>query len=449
MPERSQSPLVGAGMLALVALVTAVAILVARPSTRSESSTPEADASAVCDLAGREPTESLTFGPGVVGLVLRCDRPVEPSNISMALDGADLEVATYPGDDGRLWTIVGDTLLTTRGEHVARVEVEAGGHSLAEEWPFTWAPVPNPSPGLDSPPAIAVIERHDGTIDTYAFAHTPDTCGESLTTFFCAPHREIPFTPIQYEEMDFFAGIIPTDATIRPRDTSCFTALAASPSGPDAPREVRLKPMPAPGGTGTVLEWDDVADDESCYVIERALWGQYPAQIQVIATLPAGATSYVDERPYGAPGGVAYRVYAATPDARSAPSEVVAYAFDEPATAASPVCYTGSAVGGAEAPAAPSALEAELLPPVSRGGWGVDLTWEDHADGEFCYVVEAERADGTVETRMLIANTTEEQFSYDFTRTPFEVTYRLYAATETARSEAIEVTVEVPGIPAE
>lgn len=453
MADRSESPLAAVLMLGLVVLVAVGATLLgqSRHAAREDALL---GGEVQCELRGREPTESVTVGPGVVGLMLQCDRPVEIADVAMTLDGEPVDVTTYPGEGERYWSIVADTLLTTQADHTARVEVEAGGRSLVEEWSFTFTPSILVPPGPDSPPAIAVMVRADGSIETYTFDHVPDTCGEVLSTFFCAEHREIPFTPIRYEELDLFVPAIPADATIRPRDPSCFTALRPTPAAPEAPRGLELEPMPVEGGTGVTLQWEDLADDEDCYVLERATWGQYPEQIQVLATLPAGSTSFVDPRPYGAPGGVAYRVYAATEDARSAYSETVAYAFDEPASAPSPVCYARGVPGGEGAPAPPSGLEAKLVPPVSRSGWGVDLAWEDNADGEACYVLETEikgpveaTIDTTVEPRTFPANTTEGGVSYSLTRTSFEVTYRVYAATENARSEAVEITVEIPGMP--
>ena len=339
------------------------------------------------------------------------------------------------------------------GAHVARVEVTADGREVSVEWPFVYTPLPRTLPGPDSPPALAVIEREDGEVDVFAFGHTPTTCGEVLTSFFCASHREFPFTPFRMEEGDFFAGIFPADETIRPTDDQCFTALAATDPGPEAPTDVTLEPLPVTGGTGATIRWQDESDEETCYVVERATWGQYPPQIQVLATLPPDTTTYVDDRPYGAPGGVAYRVYAATTEARSEYSEAVAHTFTTPATAPSPVCFGGDP-GGEGAPALPTDLTAELEPPRSRAGWGVHLRWDDNADGEACYVVEVEdvevRAGYLSEPGALPANTTEVRgLSVPFSREVQTLTYRVYAATGDARSHSVEITVEVPGIPAE
>src|SRR5690606_13557540 len=201
------------------------------------------------------------------------------------------------------------------------------------------------------------------------------------------------------------------DETIRPRDESCFTALSPSPDGPEAPSALAIEPLDVPGGTGVTLAWEDMADDETCYVVERGFWGQYPQQTQVIATLPPDTTTYRDQRPYGEPGGVVYRVYAASANARSEYSAPVALAFTAPSTAPSPVCVGGES-GRPGAPAAPSDLTTELIDPVSRAGWGVDLAWTDNADGEFCYIVEIEVDGEVVDTRTLVANETETQYTH-------------------------------------
>src|SRR3546814_13254871 len=87
MTARPQSP------FALALVLLAPAVLVAFLWLGVQRS----DAPADCTFLGREPTESVTSGPGVLGVVLVCDEAAVLTDVSMALDGDAVEVDTYPG----------------------------------------------------------------------------------------------------------------------------------------------------------------------------------------------------------------------------------------------------------------------------------------------------------------------------------------------------------------
>jgi hypothetical protein len=414
---------------------------------------PVAAQSGPCTFAGQWPTTAVTSGPAVLGVVARCTQPIDRASIAMSIDGASVPVDVFPQGDE--WVIVSHEP-PPEGDHTARVDLVAGGQPASEAWDFGFSRPVVEQPGPDSPTSVGVVERADGSVDTYPFPHTMSTCGNGLTSYFCSEFRGAEFTLLHFEEGDYFVGVIPADFTTHQTDPTCATVLQPTPDGPAAPTNLEVTLTSVPGGTGADLTWQDHATDESCYVVERVTWGQYPQQIQVIATLPADSTSYHDPRPYGAPGlaaggvasgGIAYRVYAATSDARSEYSATVGRKLTQPATAHNAVCYEGDNTEGG--PGAPVPLPYVLFPPVSRAGWSAELHWQSRAGNETCFVVEESRNNAPFEVIALLpANSTAYHVpDFPISPQPQHVTYRVTTVTETARSNPALFEVDIPPFP--
>jgi hypothetical protein len=414
---------------------------------------PAAAQSGPCTFAGQWPTTSVTSGPAVLGVVARCTQPIDRASIAMSIDGASVPVDVFPQGDE--WVIVSHEP-APEGDHTARVDLVASGQPSSETWDFGFTRPVVEQPGPDSPPSVGVVEREDGRVDTYPFPHTMSTCGSGLNSYFCSEFRDAEFTLLHFEDGDYFVGVIPADFTTHQTDPTCATMLQPSPDGPAAPTNLEVTLTPVPGGTGADLEWQDRATDESCYVVERVTWGQYPQQIQVIATLPADSTSYHDPRPYGAPGlaagggasgGIAYRVYAATSDARSEYSATVGRKLTQPAVATNAVCYEGDNTEGG--PGAPVPLPYVLFPPVSRAGWSAELHWQSRADNETCFVVEESRNNAPFEAIALLpANSTAYHVPhFPISPQPQHASYRVTTVTETARSNPALFEVDIPPFP--
>ena len=149
-------------------------------------------------------------------------------------------------------------------------------------------------------------------------------------------------------------ALLPSNTKLSAEDISTLNSLyPAQSEQAHVPRQVSAHAI---SSDQIQIDWSDTNSGQATYIVERAVAGQ---AFQVIATLPAGSTSYVDDQV----GGTLYEYMIVATTAAKLP-------------AVSQIVFAGTA----------SADPSNLAATVSAGT--INLSWSDHSGGTASYVVE-------------------------------------------------------------